>query len=204
MNSSEVQNGFLEDRPEVDFRYFISLAVKKKLLWDSVLKILDEMSPTFFLSKQLNYILLEQLKESHSKQCQDPSVHELDGNVQETGVEFGTENFVKMDDFESVKTENNEIELNDEVYSEGEHYFDSDDFEIEFNDELYYEDEQVSEKAPNSFENGLMKNLADTFKCNKCHKTFRTKGNLKTHEVIHTNPPQILIFRRIRNLPIFS
>ena len=121
MNSTKVQNGFLEDRPEVDFRYFISLGLKKKLTWDSVLNILDEMSPTLFLSKQLNYVLLEELRKSQSKQCQNPSVHkiELDGNIQETGSECGPENLDKIHDFENVKNENDEIELNDEVYSEG-------------------------------------------------------------------------------------
>ena len=107
MNSTKVQNGFLEDRPEVDFKYFISLAVKKKLSWDSVLNILDEMSPTLFLSKQLNCILLQELKESQSKQCQNPSVHvhknEQEDDIQVTGFEFYTENLDKMHDFENVK-----------------------------------------------------------------------------------------------------
>ena len=75
-----------------------------------------------------------------------------------------TENLDKIHDFENVKPEDDKIELNDEVYSEGEHDFDSNnlnemhDFEkdeIEINDEVYSEDEKVTGTGKiQNFKNG--------------------------------------------------
>ena len=73
-------NSIDEDKSGVDFKYFIKLAIQKKLTWDCVANILDQLTSNLQLSKHLNSILLEELKESESKQCTNQNEH-LQENV---------------------------------------------------------------------------------------------------------------------------
>ena len=49
---------------EIDFKYFIFLALKKEISWDNLAIILDGLATTLQRSKELNKILLEELKQS--------------------------------------------------------------------------------------------------------------------------------------------
>ena len=53
---------------EIDFKYFIFLAFKKEISWDNLAIILDGLATTFQRSKQLNKILLEELKMSEERE----------------------------------------------------------------------------------------------------------------------------------------
>ena len=65
----------IDNKQRVDFRYFISLALHNELSWECVTNILDESTSNLALSKQLNRILIQELKESESKHCKNPSEH---------------------------------------------------------------------------------------------------------------------------------
>ena len=54
----------IDNKHRVDFRYFISLALKNELSWECVTNILDELTSNLALSKYLNSILIQELKES--------------------------------------------------------------------------------------------------------------------------------------------
>ena len=69
-----MMNG-VDEKSDVDFKYFISLGLQKKLSWDCVANILNELTSSLSLSKHLNSLLLKELKESESKQCKSPSKH---------------------------------------------------------------------------------------------------------------------------------
>ena len=52
---------------EVDFKHFIKLAKTSVISWDSLTNLLNEMVSNFVLSKELNKVLLEELKLSETK-----------------------------------------------------------------------------------------------------------------------------------------
>ena len=56
-----------ELEPEVDFKYFIKLALFKKLPWETLNNLLEGLTHTLAKSKELNQILLHELKTSEFK-----------------------------------------------------------------------------------------------------------------------------------------
>ena len=65
----------IENKHKVNFRYFINLALENELSWECVAIIFDELTSNLALSKQLNKILIQELKESESKHCKNPNEH---------------------------------------------------------------------------------------------------------------------------------
>ena len=55
------------DRSKVDFRYFITLALRKELYWKTLKCILEDLTKDFTKSKQLNGILLEEIEKLQEK-----------------------------------------------------------------------------------------------------------------------------------------
>ena len=52
---------------KVDFRYFISLALKNKLAWQSLPSILSDFTPTLEDSKEVIEVLIKELEKLHSE-----------------------------------------------------------------------------------------------------------------------------------------
>ena len=78
-----------DNKHKVDFKYFISLALENELSWECVTNILDESTSNLALSKQLNRILIQELKESESKRCKNPNEHtQISSNIndQDTSI----------------------------------------------------------------------------------------------------------------------
>ena len=69
-------------KPEVDFRYFIHLAFGKEMSWEALAILLNDLAQTLTKSKQLNMILLEELRvlyfKSHENVMKDTSEIETD------------------------------------------------------------------------------------------------------------------------------
>ena len=61
----EYANSELE--PEVDFKYFVKLALFKKLPWETLNNLLEGLTQTLAKSKELNQVLIHELKTSESK-----------------------------------------------------------------------------------------------------------------------------------------
>ena len=55
------------DRSKVDFRYFITLALRNELYWKTLKCILEDLTTDFTKSKQLNGILLEEIEKLQEK-----------------------------------------------------------------------------------------------------------------------------------------
>jgi len=56
-----------ELEPEVDFKYFVKLALFKKLPWETLNNLLEGLTHTLAKSKELNQVLLDELKASELK-----------------------------------------------------------------------------------------------------------------------------------------
>ena len=52
------------EKIQIDFRHFVKLAKSNVISWDSLSTLLHEMASNFALSKELNKVLLEELKVS--------------------------------------------------------------------------------------------------------------------------------------------
>ena len=70
------------DKIHVDFKHFVKLAKTSVISWDSLSTLLDEMVSNFVLSKQLNKVLLEELKLSETKLVEILS-NEKDKSIEE-------------------------------------------------------------------------------------------------------------------------
>ena len=57
----------VEERIQVDFNHFVKLAKSRVISWESLSTLLDEMTSTLALSKNLNKVLIEELKLSETK-----------------------------------------------------------------------------------------------------------------------------------------
>ena len=89
----------VEERIQVDFNHFVKLAKSRVISWESLSTLLDEMASTLALSKNLNKVLIEELKLSETK------LHEILSNEKEN------QNVVDLqNESEQNKTSNLEIE----------------------------------------------------------------------------------------------
>ena len=76
----------IDYQSEINFKYFIFLAFKKEISWDNLAIILDGLTTTLQRSKELNKILLEELKlseereETKSRQSNEKIFNESDEN----------------------------------------------------------------------------------------------------------------------------
>ena len=91
-------NSIVDDKSGVDFKYFIKLAIQKKLTWDCVATILDQLTSNLQLSKHLNSILLEELKESELKHCKNPKEHLIENKSQKIDIKADAEMTESQDD----------------------------------------------------------------------------------------------------------
>ena len=125
----------LDEKSDVDFKYFISLALQKKLSWDCVANILNELTLSLSLSKQLNIILLKELKESESKQCKSPhknsqmSIHDssITNPISDSEVHDDEIDIAHLENLSEVKDFENDIQENDHVNNDHDFEFDEKD-----------------------------------------------------------------------------
>ena len=78
-------------KPEIDFKYFIHLAFSKEMSWEALANLLNDLTQTLTKSKQLNTILLEELRvlyfKSHENVMKDTiEVEEFETDLHDTDV----------------------------------------------------------------------------------------------------------------------
>ena len=56
---------------KLNFRYFIKMALQKKISWDTLLVFLDDLTPTLVQSKQAIEVLVKELQTLQSKVQED-------------------------------------------------------------------------------------------------------------------------------------
>ena len=111
------------EKIQIDFRHFVKLAKSNVISWDSLSTLLHEMASNFALSKELNKVLLQELKASETK------IHELLSNDKNRNIADNQRNEltephidsaqnillnpenIKKGNIENDDTENNESEF---------------------------------------------------------------------------------------------
>ena len=172
----------------VDFRYFIYLAFDNKLSWDSLESLLEELSPTLAMSKQLNKILLKELKES--KLIENTNENKGLSSFDDNNVDDISEIDVKEElyqpsslDHQKHEDTSKKIEFSDDEIDGKNDFFleiqDDDSFSIDFEDVLNGETELEMEvnEATNITQN--------PFECKTCKKVFKSTSAKNLHERIH-------------------
>ena len=201
-------------KPTVNFKYFIYLAFDKKLSWNSLESLLEELSPTLAMSKQLNRILLKELKES--KLTENTNENKVFSSFDESN-----DNDFSGIDFKEKLSKDSTIEIfenhqkNEDVSRNMEFSTFSDD-EIDGNDQLLYKstteiqgkdlffiDSEENEVAVENQENKEKSNhlngeielemeaneatnsTLNQYECKICKKVFKSTSSRNLHERIH-------------------
>ena len=93
-----------DDNENVDFKYFVKLAMNKKISWNLLISLIDESTPTLEKSKELNKILVEELRKIQSN-LED--IQNFEQNVQN--------NAIPINDFTNEEENNDQGEVVDDL-----------------------------------------------------------------------------------------
>ena len=104
MKSENLVGNIIGSQVNVDFGYFICLALQSKLSWRLLPSILDDFTPTLETSKKVIEVLLKELKALHLQLCQ---IKEVKNEIPSSNVE--------MIDIDIDQEEFNEDCLNNEL-----------------------------------------------------------------------------------------
>ena len=179
-----------DDKIKVDFKHFVKLAKTSVISWDSLATLLDEMVTNFVLSRELNKVLLEELKLSETK------LFKILSNEEDTNIE---ENQRNQDDELQNESDHNKT-LNPEMEN----------MEIENGENLGTEIDTSNVKFEEESENGPNLNKIVEFEqshkseteveivnedntskkdyeCKICWKRFSSKMQFELHEKNHEN-----------------
>ena len=85
MKSEKLVVNVIGSQVNVDFGYFISLALQSKLSWRLLPSILADFTPTLETSKKVIEVLLKELKALHLQLCQ---IKEVKNEIQSPNVEI--------------------------------------------------------------------------------------------------------------------
>ena len=202
--------------PNQNIQGLIKMAIKEQLPWLTLASVLDELTPTIAISKQVIKILLKELETIQTKlkehQDEDDSITEVDSVTQ------NEESKIQFPDEDKVDCTNDVIEIDqaDETFENGAE--DSERLEKENsneaikklmergeklytyigdNNDIFDENKGAqeiifakSEKDHHKFEktkkSTTEKHQKTKHICNSCAKEFRNKAWLTRHERIHT------------------
>ena len=175
------------DRIEIDFRHFIKLAKGFVVSWASLSTLLNEMASNFVLSKELNNVLLEELKLSETK------LHEILSKNKDADIEAKNPNELntRSDRNISLSPESDNLELENNVNNENDaagneilfetHQGESDNGTIQ-NETIEVEQDPKSESDVEIVANIISKNKLE---CRICWKRFSSKSIFDLHEKNH-------------------
>ena len=178
------------DRIEIDFRHFIKLAKGFVVSWASLSTLLNEMASNFVLSKELNKVLLEELKLSETK------LHEIlsknkDADIEANRMNNSNELNTRSDRNISLSPESDNLELENNVNNENDaagneilfetHQGESDNGTIQ-NEVVEVEQDLKSETEVEIVEDINSKNELE---CTICWKRFSSKTSFDLHEKNH-------------------
>ena len=167
------------EKIQVDFRHFVKLSKSNVISWDSLSTLLHEMASNFALSKELNKVLLEELKASETK------IHELLSNEKNGSIEDNQRNELTEPHIESAQNiplnpENRKKDNveNDDTESESENgHNQNETVKCETIAEKESEIEVVEEDAISKKD----------YECNICWKRFSSKSKFELHDNNHEN-----------------
>ena len=110
---------------KVDFKHFIKLTKANIMSWDSLSNLLNETTSTFHLSKELNQILLEELKRSETDLLKhlgkEKEVERITSNwiveSKSIGIQTEYQNNKEKETLEDVRMEDNQVDKPTEILS---------------------------------------------------------------------------------------
>ena len=155
---------------EGKMKCFINMALKNTISWKALAILLDELTPTFDKSKQLNRILLKELESVQSKsqnQILDDDTLTETGDVNPESIQ------------ENLHSETKDTE--DETFDSSENEADNSGHDPDPGNEEPIEKE-FSKHDPLDFhcKQGFK------YQCKFCHSSFSDSWKLKRHETIHS------------------
>ena len=176
------------EKIQVDFRHFVKLSKSNVISWDSLSTLLHEMASNFALSKELNKVLLEELKASETK------IHELLSNEKNRSIEDNQRNELIEPHIESAQNiplnpENIEKGNVENVDTENKIYFITNESEFENvqNQNETVKCEKIAEKETEIEvveEDYISKK---DYECKICWKRLSSKSESELHENNHEN-----------------
>ena len=187
---------------EVDFKYFINLALMNKLPWDSLVFVLKDLATTLEKSNEVIEVLVQELQklqielQNFGNQSDNSTKQiEIDGLIDEQRI-GKTVNVKSENDCHSEFTQykqENYIEIDGEISTIVQ---DLEDFESDKNDlESNSGSKEKSLQCITCSKSFKQKSHLDrhkkihsderSFSCGSCEKKFRSSNHLKTHELIH-------------------
>ena len=176
------------EKIQVDFRHFVKLAKSNVISWDSLSTLLHEMASNFALSKELNKVLLEELKASETK------IHELLSNEKNRSIEDNQRNELIEPHIESAQNiplnpENIEKGNVENVDTENKIYFITNESEFEngHNQNEIVKCEKIPDKETEIEvveEDYISKK---DYECKICWKRLSSKSESELHDNNHEN-----------------
>ena len=174
-----------------DFKYFIDFALNDKISWEILEMVLDDHSKTLSKSRELNKILLQQLKafkESKQNQVETATMDFIEDHGNDVSDLKGLKTSmlpIDFDAFDDTDESNSRHALQNRV-----------DATQECEDETFEVDHDLISESPNSIiESGLKGYEKDSkvqinpkIKCGICGQTFHNPLTFKKHkEKVHEN-----------------
>ena len=173
------------EKIQVDFRHFVKLSKSNVISWDSLSTLLHEMASNFALSKELNKVLLEELKASETK-IREILANEKDRSIEGNWRNQPAEVLEESDQNITLNLENETSEIEDtgnnpnkgtgykmSIGSQqagtenGQNQNDTEELEVEI-----VKEDSLSPKK---------------YACKICWKRFSSKPQFESHQKIHEN-----------------
>ena len=173
---------------ERNMKCFINMALKKTISWKVLSILLEELTPTFDKSKQLNRILLKELEKVQSQDIEVETLIETedvsenqDSSVKSEAIQ---EDLLSETDDETVDSCENDAE--EQEPTEQEHLSDP----LEHSSKKDFK--HKCKTCPSSFKDSwklkrheTMHSTEKPFKCTICLKMFKTYDVMRVHEMRH-------------------
>ena len=191
------KNAFINSK-NLDFSFFINLAIQAEISWNELENILEDLTPTLDKSKELNKVFLKELKIIQSqkksldfdtktnelaKQSEDEEYEEFDSETVENEPNDDDGN----EDQNETSNESTEIDENSEKdKGQNEPSNDSSEFEENHEMEPNYSDSEIDFIEPDdeeSQEDEVTDNESSEFdqNCNICDRRFLNSVAFKNH-----------------------
>ena len=161
------KNAFINSK-NLDFSFFINLAIQAEISWNELENILEDLTPTLDKSKELNKVFLKELKSIHSqkksfifetktdelaKESEDEEYEEFDNETveNEPNDDEGNEDQNETDNESTELEENPE---NEPDKGQNEYSSESTEFEVTHKIEPNSSDSQIDYFEPDEKEDG--------------------------------------------------
>ena len=186
----EIYKKALIKAQNVNFSYFINLAMSAKITWTELGNILDDLTPSIEKSKQLNKVFLREFEFLHLQKSETIiSENRFHSNGDDDAI-VNDEELSKHDE----SLDNDNIEQSDQFQAHDEN------LELDEGDTEQLQEKGKSEKGhlvnffshidENLNSDDLMQKFENVGKkkhhCEDCDKSFSYLSDLKSHKKIHT------------------